>query len=85
MAKNTKATDQAPHDSADIASLSYEQAIERMEGLIDQIESGELGLEESCAAYEHAAKLRDHCQSILDRVEQRVEKLTQPSESKDAE
>jgi exodeoxyribonuclease VII small subunit len=61
---------------AAIADLSYEDAIERLESLIDRIESGEIGLEESIAAYEEGVKLRQHCAAILAKAEQRVAHLT---------
>ena len=39
--------DQSPPDPK---TLTYEQAIEELERIIDQIEQGEIGLEESLAA-----------------------------------
>ncbi len=56
--------------------LSYEQAVERLEGLVERIESGEIGLEESIAAYEQGAKLIARCRSILDQAEARIEELS---------
>jgi len=58
-----------------ISKLSYEAAIERLEELIDRIESGEIGLEASVAAYEEGMALKAHCESIQDRAEQRVREL----------
>ncbi len=67
------------------ADLTYEQAMTEAESLIDRIESGDLGLEQSLAAYERGRALLDRCDEILKRVEQRVTELTpaRASEAKD--
>lgn len=57
--------------------LSFEEALERIESIVEQIESGQIGLEESISAYERGVGLIRRCRSILDRAEQRVEELTQ--------
>ncbi|MEM7622393.1 MAG: exodeoxyribonuclease VII small subunit [Planctomycetota bacterium] len=65
----------AASDGSD-ASLSYEEAVESLEALIDRIESGEIGLEASIAAYERGASLVKRCREILGRAEQRIEQLS---------
>ncbi|MCA9294048.1 MAG: exodeoxyribonuclease VII small subunit [Phycisphaerales bacterium] len=60
----------------DIATLSYEQAIAALEAIIDKIESGEIGLEDSVKAYERGRLLKEHCRRILDRAEKQVSELT---------
>ena len=60
----------------DIARLTFEQAVEQLEEIIDRIESGKIGLEESMQAYERGRRLNDHARSILARAEQRVVELT---------
>jgi len=54
----------------------YEQAIERLNEIIESIESGEASLEESLDRYAEGARLIRHCRDILERAEQRVEELT---------
>ncbi|MBL8745461.1 MAG: exodeoxyribonuclease VII small subunit [Phycisphaerae bacterium] len=71
-----------PND-ADIRSLTFEQAVEQLESIIDRIESGEIGLEDSLKQYERGTRLRDHCREILARTEQRVTELT-PQKPDDA-
>ena len=56
--------------------LSFEAALERVEGIIARIESGEVGLEDSIDEYEKGVGLLRRCREILDRAEQRVEDLT---------
>jgi len=59
----------------DLQDLSFEDAIERVEALIEGMESGEVGLEESIGQYEQGTKLLAHCRAILERAEQRIAKL----------
>ena len=55
--------------------LNYEQAIEELESIIEAIEQGEVGLEESLAKYRRGASLLSRCRSILKRAEQDLEQL----------
>lgn len=56
--------------------LGFEDAIEQLEALIDQIESGEIGLEESLKRYEQGSALIKRCRTILDGAQQRIAELT---------
>jgi len=55
---------------------SFEQAIRQLEGILEQVESGEIGLEASLSQYERGRKLIVRCQMILDRAQTRVNELT---------
>jgi exodeoxyribonuclease VII small subunit len=57
-------------------SSTFEQALSQLEDLIDRIESGEVGLEQSIADYEKGAKLLQRCRAILDSAEKRIAELT---------
>ncbi len=54
----------------------FEDRIERLEALIDRIESGEIGLDESIDAYEQGIGLIEGCRTMLESAEQRVDELT---------
>lgn len=56
-------------------SPNFEQSLEQLERLVAEMESGELSLEESLAAFEKGIKLTRECQSALQTAEQRVQKL----------
>ena len=56
-------------------ALKFEEAIARLEEIVGRIESGEIGLEESLAAYEQGMKLVGHCRSILEVTEQKIGEL----------
>jgi exodeoxyribonuclease VII small subunit len=54
---------------------TFEEALKQLETIADQIERGEIGLEESISKYEQGMKLVAQCRSILNRAEQRVQQL----------
>ena len=65
-----------PKPSTD-KELGFEQAIDKLEDLIEQIESGEVGLEEAIAQYEQGQALIKRCRGILDKAERRIAELAQ--------
>lgn len=67
----------------DIASMQYEQAIERLQTIVEAIESGQIGLEESLAHYEQGTRLLCHCRGILDRAQEKMNQLQVDSTQKD--
>ena len=62
-------------DAIDVGGLSFEQALDELDTLVRQMESGELALEASIAAYRRGAALARHCQSRLAAAEQEIVKL----------
>jgi exodeoxyribonuclease VII small subunit len=63
--------------AADIAEMSFEQALKALEEVVRQLESGEVALEESIGLYERGEALRRHCQARLDAAQARIEKIVQ--------
>jgi exodeoxyribonuclease VII small subunit len=55
--------------------LTFEQAMGRLEEIVNQLEAGEQPLEETLALYEEGAKLMKQCAALLDKAEQKVRKL----------
>ena len=66
----------------DVSSKNFESAMEEIEQVVEQIESGELSLEESLAAYEKGVGLVKFCYQKLNEVEKRIEVLVKDKESK---
>ena len=56
-----------------LENLSYEEAYQRLEEVIAQLESGELSLEQSVALYEQGQKLSAHCQNLLEKAELKIQ------------
>jgi exodeoxyribonuclease VII small subunit len=63
------------------APQSFEQAIERLERIVQQLESGEESLDESLGLYEEAIRLSRFCEERLRAADERIEKLTGASEA----
>ncbi len=53
----------------------FDASMAEIEALIEQIESGSIGLEEQLAAYERGAGLLKGCRSLLDAAQRRVEEI----------
>lgn len=54
---------------------SFEAALAELEALVGRMESGELPLQESLAAYKRGAELLAYCQAALKDAEQQVRVL----------
>ncbi|HMQ58307.1 MAG TPA: exodeoxyribonuclease VII small subunit [Rhizobiaceae bacterium] len=59
----------------DIATLSFEQALAALEKIVDDLERGDVPLEQSIAIYERGEALRAHCDKLLAAAEHRIEKI----------
>ena len=55
--------------------LTFEQSLASLEGIINQIEGGEIGLEASLAAYQKGEQLIRRCRELLFQAEQRIETI----------
>ena len=54
---------------------SFEQSLKKLEGIVDKLEKGELGLEESLKLFEEGVGLSAACKKELDEAEGKVELL----------
>jgi exodeoxyribonuclease VII small subunit len=61
---------------------NFEQAMKRLETIVEQMESGELSLEDLIVRYEEGMKLVKVCQERLASAEQRIEIITRNSAGK---
>lgn len=58
-----------------VAELSFEEAMVALEGVVSQLERGEVALEQSIALYERGALLKAHCAAKLADAEAKVEMI----------
>jgi exodeoxyribonuclease VII small subunit len=65
----------AKQEKSDIAGMSFEQALQQLETIVQQLEKGQVPLEESIAIYERGTALKAHCESKLRDAEARIEKI----------
>ena len=57
------------------ATMPYEDAIERLDNLVRQMEDGSLSLEQSLKAYQEGAGLIQQCRAALEAVDDQVKIL----------
>jgi exodeoxyribonuclease VII small subunit len=62
--------------TADIAALSFEDAMRELESIVRQLESGKTNLDDAIKAYERGALLKRHCEAHLARATAKVEQIT---------
>jgi exodeoxyribonuclease VII small subunit len=67
----------------DISKLNFEQAIKELTSIVEKIEQGEIPLQDSLAQYEKGMALIKHCRTILQKAEQRIEKISKEEKSED--
>lgn len=58
-----------------IGQMSFEEALRALEGVVRQLESGEVPLDQSISLYETGEKLRAACQARLDAASARIERI----------
>ncbi len=55
--------------------LGFEQSLERLEIIVEKLESGELALDESLKLFKEGVELSKYCSSKLSAVQQEVKKV----------
>ena len=60
----------------ELSQLSYEEALAQLRTIVDQLERGSLGLEQSLELYEKGVQLTRFCETRLEVVEERMQLLT---------
>ncbi|MGI8793531.1 MAG: exodeoxyribonuclease VII small subunit [Acidimicrobiales bacterium] len=63
-------------EAPDLQALSYEEIVVKLEGVIEQMASGELGIEEVTDLYEQAGELHQAAEKRLERIRDRIDRLT---------
>lgn len=67
----------------EISQMSFEQALEALEEIVDSLESGNVALEESIKIYQRGNLLRLHCEAKLKDAQSQIEKITNAGEDED--
>ena len=64
----------------EVAGMTFEASMEKLEGLVRELEEGGTDLDRSLKIYEMAVVLRNHCKSILDDGQRRIQKIMETAE-----
>lgn len=73
MAKKPSSDDAAIPD--DIVAMSFEAALEELEDIVRELETGEGNLDASITGYTRGVHLKQHCEKKLKEAEARIEKI----------
>ena len=68
----------------DQSALSFEDALRGLEEVVQQLESGDVPLDQSITLYERGEALRKLCQARLDAAQARIEKIVTGTDGKSA-
>ncbi len=55
--------------------MSFEEALTALEGIVQQLERGDVPLDQSIGLYERGEALRSACQQRLDAAQARIERI----------
>ena len=64
----------------DPAELRFEEALERLEGLVEKLEGGDLGLEDALASFEQGVRLVRLCSERLRDADLRIRQLEESAD-----
>jgi len=65
-----------PPIPADIAALSFEDALAELERIVRQLEEGRGRLDDAIASYERGTALKRHCEAKLRDAQAKVDTIT---------
>jgi exodeoxyribonuclease VII small subunit len=66
----------------DNGNIKFESALEDLEGVVEQLETGALSLEDSLTAFEKGVGLVKFCNQKLNEVEKKIDFLVKDKEGK---
>ncbi len=79
MAKKASKSDSTAGPSVDTtAPASFERGVEELEAILEQLDSGAVGLDQAMNRHARAAFLLNWCRNVLDEAESRIEQLSKP-------
>jgi exodeoxyribonuclease VII small subunit len=62
-------------EEEDVAGLSFEAALKRLEEIVRKLESGEAPLDEAIALYGEGDRLKQQCEARLAAAQARIEQI----------
>jgi exodeoxyribonuclease VII small subunit len=61
----------------DVGGLGFEESIKELTNIVGKVEQGQIPLQDSLQQYERGMALIQHCRTILQKAEKRIEKITE--------
>lgn len=59
----------------DLSTLSFEDALKRLETIVQRLESGDASLDESIELYTEGDKLKKQCEARLKSAQEKIDKI----------
>ena len=72
-------------NESEFSKLSFEEALEKLEEIVRDLESGNVSLNDSVRYYEEGSKLMKFCEKKLTEARMKVEKVSGINETKELE
>ena len=59
----------------DLSNLSFEDALKRLETIVQRLESGDASLDESISLYSEGDQLKKQCEARLKSAQEKIDKI----------
>ena len=64
-------------------NITFEQAIEELETIINRLEEGDVPLDQTIELYEKGSELKEFCEKKLQSAEVKIKKINQKTKTKE--
>ncbi len=78
--RRSRGAPEKPPDADASDGTTFEEALQRLEAIVDRLEEGDLELEDALAAFEEGVALAKRCAGQLEDAERRIEVLVREGE-----
>jgi len=65
-----------------MAEIKFEESLKKLQGIVSDLEKGDISLDVSLAKYEEGVKLAGECQKKLEEARERIEILVKSDDGK---
>ena len=62
-------------NNTELEKLTFEEAMQELEKLVDNLDKGDVSLDEAISAYDRGSQLKDFCQTKLQEAKMKVETI----------
>ena len=69
--------------NTELEKLTFEEAMQELEKLVDSLDKGDVSLDEAIAAYDRGSQLKDFCEKKLESAEVKIQKINQKTKTKE--
>ncbi|RIK09665.1 MAG: exodeoxyribonuclease VII small subunit [Acidobacteria bacterium] len=77
MAEKKKPAKRKAMTDEEISVLTFEEALDRLESLVAELQADSAGLDEAFGLWEEGQRLHQHCRNRLDEIAQRLQEHEQ--------